>query len=140
MEAGLRRDPDDAFFGYHRFLFHSFPRIYEEGPEPSDIEELETLLKKARVQNHLETAKAIQNQLEEWERKAALDDEDEDDDWDWDDEDSGDFPFPLPEEWQELRDEIENLKNMNEEDLEEALHDLKERLLFPSGKGNKSRK
>lgn len=143
IEAGLRRDPDNAFFGYHRFLFHSFPRIYEEGPEPPDYEELESLLKKARAQNHLETARQIQNQLEEWKRDEAIRDEEEEYYWDDDDddeEDIGDFPFPLPEELQELRDEIENLKNLNEEDLEEALHDLKERLLSPSGKGKKSGK
>jgi tetratricopeptide (TPR) repeat protein len=146
IEAGLRRDADDAFFGYHRFLFHNFPRIYEEGPEPSDYEELESLLKKARAQNHLETAKQIQNHLEEWKREEALGDEDEEYEWDDDDDDEdefevgGDFPFPLPKEWQELRDEIENLKNMDEEDMEEALHKLKERLLSASEKGKKSRK
>lgn len=137
IAAGLRRDPDNAFFGYHRFLFQNFPRIYEEGPEPSDYEAMESLLKKARAQNHLETARQIQNHLEEWKREEALDYEDEDDE---EEEDIPDFPFPLPEEWQELRDEIENLKNLDEEDMEEALHKLKERLLSSSEKGKKSRK
>ncbi|MFW6240233.1 MAG: tetratricopeptide repeat protein [Thermodesulfobacteriota bacterium] len=137
IEAGLRKNPDNAFFGYHRFLFHNFPRIYEEGPEPSDYEAMESLLKKARAQNHLETARQIQNHLEEWKREEALNYEDQDDD---DDEDIPDFPFPIPEEWQELRDEIENLKNLDVEDLEEAINNLKKRFLSSSGKGKKSRK
>ena len=142
IEAGLRKNPDNAFLQYHQFMIHDFPRIYEEGPDPSDFEELETLLKMARTQNLLETAREIQTYLEEWRTEEALDFEDEEYDWDLDDEDAeeGDFPFPLPEELQELRDEIENLKNMKPEDLEEALHNLQKRLQPSSEKGKKSQK
>ena len=139
-DAGLRKNPDNAFLRHHRFMVKHFPRIFEEGPEPADIEEMETILTMARAQKDLETAREIQKALEAWEEEEAMDeddDEDEDEDFDWDmDDEDDDSPFPMPENFENLLDELEN---MDPRDIEEAIKALAKRLPF-SGKRKKSSK